>query len=64
MPWTDGESLVPLAPGERATEPGAMEYAAEASYAPLVGLRRATGNTSTANSTRRSCSTSPPTRTN
>ncbi len=39
MPWTDGESLVPLAKGEVRTAPVAMEYAAEASYAPLVALR-------------------------
>ena len=40
MPWTDGESLVPLANGAERTSPVRMEYAAEASYAPLVGLRR------------------------
>lgn len=39
MPWTDGESLIPLAKGEARTAPVAMEYAAEASYAPLVALR-------------------------
>ncbi|NVK47584.1 MAG: choline-sulfatase [Rhodobacteraceae bacterium] len=39
MPWTDGESLVPLAKGKVRTTPVAMEYAAEASYAPLVALR-------------------------
>jgi choline-sulfatase len=39
MPWTDGESLVPLGQGAKRTSPVAMEYAAEASYAPLVGLR-------------------------
>ena len=39
MPWTSGETLVPLGQvGERIT-PVAMEYAAEASYAPLVALR-------------------------
>lgn len=38
-PWTDGQSLVPLANGEKRTAPVAMEYAAEASYAPLVALR-------------------------
>ncbi|MDE4131929.1 choline-sulfatase [Phaeobacter sp. QD34_3] len=38
-PWTDGESLVPLAMGEERTAPVAIEYAAEASYAPLVSLR-------------------------
>jgi choline-sulfatase len=40
MPWTDGESLVPLASGAERLSPVRMEYAAEASYAPLVGLRR------------------------
>ncbi len=39
MPWTDGTSLVPLAKGEPRTAPVLMEYAAEASYAPLVGIR-------------------------
>ncbi|MBO0343795.1 choline-sulfatase [Roseibium limicola] len=39
MPWTDGESLVPLANGTVRETPVRMEYAAEASYAPLVGLR-------------------------
>ena len=39
MPWTDGESLVSLGQGAKRTSPVAMEYAAEASYAPLVGLR-------------------------
>ncbi|MEO0980871.1 MAG: sulfatase/phosphatase domain-containing protein, partial [Pseudomonadota bacterium] len=39
MPWTDGESLVPLARGGERTSPVLMEYAAEASYAPLVGIR-------------------------
>jgi choline-sulfatase len=39
MPWTDGESLVPLAHGRKRTSPVAMEYAAEASITPLVGLR-------------------------
>ncbi|WP_192966148.1 choline-sulfatase [Phycobacter azelaicus] len=38
-PWTDGESLVPLAKGKERTAPVAIEYAAEASYAPLVSLR-------------------------
>jgi choline-sulfatase len=38
-PWTDGESLVPVAGGAgRGTV--AMEYAAEASIAPMVALRR------------------------
>ncbi|MDO6584008.1 choline-sulfatase [Salipiger sp. 1_MG-2023] len=38
MPWTAGESLVPVAQGA-ARGMVAMEYAAEASYAPLVALR-------------------------
>lgn len=38
LPWTDGISLVSLANGETRTEPVLMEYAAEASYAPLVGI--------------------------
>ena len=39
-PWTDGESLVPLGQGGARGTPVAMEYAAEASYAPLVCLRQ------------------------
>jgi choline-sulfatase len=39
MPWTQGESLVPLGQGGTRDTPVAMEYAAEASYAPLVSLR-------------------------
>jgi choline-sulfatase len=39
MPWTDGQSLVPLGQGGTRDAPVAMEYAAEASYAPLVSLR-------------------------
>lgn len=38
-PWTDGESLLGLVHGGERTTPVAMEYAAEASYAPLVSLR-------------------------
>jgi choline-sulfatase len=38
-PWTTGISLVPMGQGTPRTEPVAMEYAAEASYAPLVSLR-------------------------
>ena len=38
-PWTTGESLVPLGQGSTRTSPVAMEYAAEASYAPMVSLR-------------------------
>jgi choline-sulfatase len=40
MPWTEGESLVPVLRGGERVSPVAMEYAAEASYAPLVCLRR------------------------
>jgi choline-sulfatase len=40
MPWTDGESLVPLARGKARTTPVAMEYAAEGSIAPMVALRQ------------------------
>lgn len=39
MPWTDGESLVPVIRGAERTAPVLMEYAAEGSYAPLVGIR-------------------------
>lgn len=39
-PWTQGESVIPLARGEDRTSPVAMEYAAEASYAPMVSLRQ------------------------
>ena len=38
LPWTDGESLVELANGAQRTSPVLMEYAAEASYAPLIGI--------------------------
>ncbi|MCA0277452.1 MAG: choline-sulfatase [Proteobacteria bacterium] len=38
-PWTDGQSLLPLAQGEQRTVPVLMEYAAEGSYAPLVAIR-------------------------
>ncbi|MFT7593537.1 MAG: choline-sulfatase [Paracoccaceae bacterium] len=38
-PWTDGENLTALANGVERTSPVAMEYAAEASEAPLVSLR-------------------------
>jgi len=40
LPWTDGESLVPLANGTPRTSPVRIEYAAEASYAPVVCLRQ------------------------
>ena len=39
MPWTTGTSLVAMGQGVERTEPVAMEYAAEASYAPMVSLR-------------------------
>jgi hypothetical protein len=39
MPWTDGESLVPLAKGRRRESPVAMEYAAEATVSPMIALR-------------------------
>ncbi|MGG7567008.1 choline-sulfatase [Rhodovulum sp. DZ06] len=39
-PFTDGENLAPLTEGATRTSPVAMEYAAEASYAPLVALRQ------------------------
>lgn len=39
QPWTSGESLVHLGQGGERTSPVAMEYAAEASYAPMVSLR-------------------------
>jgi choline-sulfatase len=38
-PWTEGQSLVPQGQGTTRRAPVAMEYAAEASYAPLVCLR-------------------------
>lgn len=38
-PWTSGESLVPYGQGKIRSTPVAMEYAAEASYAPMVSLR-------------------------
>jgi choline-sulfatase len=38
-PWITGESLVHLGQGGERTSPVAIEYAAEASYAPLVSLR-------------------------
>ena len=40
MPWTDGESLVPLAKGIERTSPVAMEYAAEGTITPMVCLRQ------------------------
>jgi choline-sulfatase len=38
-PWTDGESLLPVINGTKRLAPVLMEYAAEGSYAPLVGIR-------------------------
>ena len=38
-PWTQGENLIPISNGVVRTIPVAMEYAEEASYAPLVSLR-------------------------
>ncbi len=39
MPWTDGESLVPLMQGGDRTSPVMMEYAAEATVSPMIALR-------------------------
>lgn len=39
IPWTDGQSLLPAMQGTPPSTPVAMEYAAEASHAPLVCLR-------------------------
>ena len=39
-PWISGQSVVPLGQGASREAPVAMEYAAEASYAPLVSLRQ------------------------
>ena len=39
MTWVEGESLVYLGQGGERTSPIAMEYAAKASYTPLVSLR-------------------------
>ncbi|KQT87492.1 choline-sulfatase [Aurantimonas sp. Leaf443] len=38
-PWTDGETLRPLSQGAARRAPVRMEYAAEASQAPLVSIR-------------------------
>ncbi len=61
-PYTDGQSLLPLTRGERRDAPVYMEYAAEASYSPIVTIREASGNSTTARSTRPSCLTWRPTR--
>ena len=39
MPWTDGQSLLPLARGTPREAPVAIEYAAEGSITPMVCLR-------------------------
>ncbi len=39
MPWTDGQSLLPMTRGVARDEPVLMEYAAEGSYAPMVAIR-------------------------
>jgi choline-sulfatase len=38
-PWTDGETLIPLARGIPRKTPVAMEYAAEGTITPMVALR-------------------------
>ncbi|WP_039019915.1 choline-sulfatase [Halocynthiibacter namhaensis] len=38
-PWVDGENILPITQGVERDSPVAIEYAAEASYAPLVSLR-------------------------
>jgi hypothetical protein len=63
-PWTDGQSLVPLAQGTPRQTPVAMEYAAEGTVSPMVGLTQDAGNTSAAPPTPTNSSTCPPTRTN
>ena len=39
-PWTEGESLIDIANQKKTRGPVAIEYAAEASYAPMVALRK------------------------
>jgi choline-sulfatase len=39
MPWSDGETLIPLVGGAAREAPVLMEYAAEGSHAPLVSIR-------------------------
>jgi choline-sulfatase len=39
LPWTDGQSLLPLMNGGTRSEPVLMEYAAEGSSAPMVAIR-------------------------
>ena len=43
--WTEGESLLPFANGSIRSNPVLMEYAAEASYAPLISIRKGPLNT-------------------
>jgi len=38
-PWSDGESLLPVAAGAPRRRPVPMEYAAEGTHAPMVALR-------------------------
>ena len=38
-PWTDGESLLPVAAGAARSSPVRMEYAAEGSVAPMAAIR-------------------------
>ncbi|MDB0052218.1 choline-sulfatase [Ascidiaceihabitans sp.] len=38
-PWTTGQSVKPMGQGVERTEPVTIEYAAEASYSPMVSLR-------------------------
>ncbi|MGL4311367.1 MAG: choline-sulfatase [Paracoccaceae bacterium] len=40
LPWTDGESLWPLANGQGRDTPVLMEYAAEGTIAPMVAIRQ------------------------
>jgi choline-sulfatase len=40
QPWTDGETLAPSIRGDKRQTPVRIEYAAEASHAPLVCLRQ------------------------
>jgi choline-sulfatase len=39
-PWTDGQSLIPLALGAGRDSPVLMEYAAEGTITPMIGLRQ------------------------
>ena len=39
MPWTDGTNIAPMGTGAPRGKPVTLEYAAEASFAPLVALR-------------------------